>query len=171
MTVEKLRPDVGRDRGVIGDRQGISEADRAGGKPARDRSGYYGRSLTTRVGKSELGVPQGGSAGTTIIVKRNIATTLRRPVNPACCQPRACGARKRSATLEGTMLKAATCVMPIASGHALSAGSLDPATTSSTIAPGRPNVSVPMPKAMMAARHALRIQDHHCSDMADPLKA
>ena len=55
---------------------------------------------------------------------------------------------------EGTMIKDPTCVMPIASGHALSAGSLpDPATSSKKMAPGRPSVRVPRAKTMTAARH------------------
>src|SRR5262245_15268542 len=115
---------------------------------------------------------QGGWAGTIIIVKRKVATTLRSAVSPACCQPRACGTRTRSARLEGTMIKAPTCVMAIASGHVLSAGSLfDPATTSKNIAPGSPSVSMPMPKTRPLAREARLIHDHHCSDMLDPLNA
>src|SRR5215471_10985006 len=67
--------------------------------------------------------------GITIIVKRKVATMLMSVVSPACCQPLACGTRTRSTRLEGTMIKAPTCVMAIASGHALSARSLlDPAT-------------------------------------------
>src|SRR5262245_23514743 len=120
----------------------------------------------------ERELAQGDRAGITIIVKRKVATTLRSAVSPACCQPRACGTKTRSARLEGTMIKAPTCVMAIANGHALSAGILlDPETTSKNIAPGRPSVSMPMPKAMPPARNALLIHDHHCSDMLDPLNA
>jgi len=69
------------------------------------------------------------------------------------------------------MIKAPTCVMAIANGHVLSAGSLlDPATISSNIAPGRPSVSMPMPKNG-ATRQGWLIHDHHCSDMLDPLNA
>src|SRR5215510_12208146 len=97
---------------------------------------------------------------------------LMSAVSPACCQPLACGTRTRSARLEGTMIKAPTCVMVIASGHALSAGSLlDPEMISKNIAPGRPSVSMPMQKTRPPARDALLIHDHHCSDMLDPLNA